>query len=292
MSHRHNKTRGEKIFSTVNITILTIFALTCLIPFINIAATSFATTDEILTKKFILFPTTFTLGAYKYVLSTPQIYRSIFISIGITIVGTLWNMVFTSLMAYGLSRKYLIGRRFFNFLVVFTMLFGGGMIPSFLLIKSLGLINSYWALIIPGSISAMNMIILRNFFQAIPDSLEESAKMDGASDLYIFWKIMLPLALPSLATIALFYGVGHWNSFTSAMLYLTDSNKWPMQVLLRQIIILSSGIEADPTLIDSVPPSESMKNAVIMLAIFPMLCVYPFVQKYFIKGALIGSVKG
>lgn len=195
-------------------------------------------------------------------------------------------------MAYALSRTYLVGRSVINFMVVFTMLFSGGMIPSFLVVKSLGLINSYWSMILPGLVSAMNMIIMRNFFQAIPASLEESAKMDGASDMRVFVQIMLPLALPSIATIALFYGVAYWNSFQTAIMYILDTNKWPLQVLLRQIIILSSGMEGSASSVDIIPPSTTIKMAVIVVGIIPMLCVYPFIQKYFVKGALIGSVKG
>lgn len=289
---RKYMSKGEKVMSVVNVTVLTLFALACILPFINIIATSFASTKEIIEKDFILFPTTFSLNAYRYILSTPTIFRSVGVSVGVTVVGTVVSMIFTSLMAYGLSRRYLIGRSFFNFLVVFTMLFSGGMIPSFLVIKNLGLINSYWAMILPGCVSAMNMIIMRNFFQALPTSLEESAKMDGASDLTVFLKVMLPLALPSIATISLFYAVGYWNSFTSALLYILDSKKWPLQVLLRQIIIMSSGVEADASSVDIIPPSESIKMAVIVIATVPMLMVYPFIQKYFVKGALIGSVKG
>ena len=271
---------------------MTIFSLLCLVPFINILATSFATPAEITTRTFILFPRTFSLDAYRYILSTPTIFKSIGVSLFVTIVGTFISMVLTSFMAYALSRRYLHGRSFVNFLVVFTMLFSGGMIPTFLVVNNLGLIDSIWSLILPGAVSAYNMIIMRNFFQGIPDSLEESAKMDGCTDLGVFFRIILPLSLPSIATISLFYAVNYWNTYQSAILYINDSSKWPVQVLLRQIVLVSSGLNADASVVDVVPPAQSVKMAVIIIATLPMLIAYPFVQKYFVKGAMVGSVKG
>ncbi len=283
---------SEKIVHVFIITFLTLFTLLCLLPFLNVLGSSFATSAEISTRTFILIPRTFTLNAYRYILSTPTIFKSIGVSLYVTILGTFISMVLTSFMAYALSRKYLHGRSFFNFIVVFTMLFSGGMIPAFILVKNLGLIDTLWALILPSAVSAYNMIIMRNFFQGIPDSLEESAKMDGCSDWGVFFKIILPLSLPSIATISLFYAVTYWNTYQTAILYINDSNKWPIQVLLRQIVIVSSGLNADAASVDVVPPAQSIKMAVIVVATIPMLIAYPFVQKYFVKGAMVGSVKG
>ncbi|WP_211746186.1 carbohydrate ABC transporter permease [Paenibacillus sp. Marseille-Q4541] len=283
---------GSKIFNIVNYMILLLFSLACLLPFVNVVASSFASTAEIVSKKFVLFPTTFSLDAYRYIFSTPTIFKGLGVSIGTTLVGTFVSMVLTALMAYGLSRKYLFGRNIINFLVVFSMLFSGGMIPTFLVVKMVGLIDSYWSLIIPTVINAFNLIIMRNFFQALPESLEESAKIDGANDFLILWKIMLPLALPSIATLSLFYGVHYWNTYMNAVLYLNDSEKWPLQVLLRQIVIVSSGMEGDNSSVDIIPPAQTIKMAVIVVATVPMLIAYPFVQKYFTKGALLGAVKG
>ena len=285
-------TKGGRAFSIINGTILIIIALICFLPFVNVIASSFASTQEVVARRFILIPRTFSLDAYRYILSTPTIFKSLAVSIGVTGVGTLVSMVLTSLMAYGLSRKYLHGRGFFNFLVVFSMLFSGGMIPTFLVVKAFGLIDSYWSLILPVAINAFNLIIMRNFFQALPDSLEESAKMDGCTDLGVFWKIMLPLALPSIATISLFYAVTYWNTYMTAILYINDSTKWPIQVLLRQIVIVSSGMQAEGSSVDVIPPAQTIKMAVIVIATVPMLIAYPFVQKFFVKGALVGSVKG
>lgn len=284
--------KSEQILQVIIVLFLLTFSAMCLLPFLNILGSSFATSGEISTRPFILIPKTFTLDAYRYILSTPTIFRSVGVSIVITVLGTFVSMTVTSFMAYALSRKYLHGRRFFNFLVVFTMLFSGGMIPGFLLVKQLGLIDSIWSLILPGTVSAYNMIIMRNFFQGIPDSLEESAKMDGCSNLGVFFRIILPLSLPSIATISLFYAVAYWNSYSGAILYINTPDKWPIQLLLRQIVIVSSGMNADASAVDVVPPAQSIKMAVIMISTLPMLIVYPFVQKYFVKGAMVGSVKG
>lgn len=285
-------TTSVKAFRVVNVIILGGFALMCLLPFLNIIASSFATPGEIATRPFILFPRSFTTDAYKYILSTPTIFRAMGVSMFVTVVGTLVSMVVTSLMAYGLSKRYLTGRRVLNFLVVFTMLFSGGMIPTFLVVKGVGLIDSLWSLIIPATVSAFNLIIMRSFFQAIPDSLEEAARIDGCSDLGVFLRIVLPLSLASIATIGLFYAVSYWNTYQSAVLYINSPEKWPIQILLRQIVIVASGINADASVVDVVPPAQSVKMAVIVVATLPMLILYPFIQKYFVKGALIGSVKG
>ncbi|WP_018886003.1 carbohydrate ABC transporter permease [Paenibacillus massiliensis] len=286
------QTASNLIFTVVNNSLLVIIALACLLPFVNVIASSFATTQEVVAKKFILFPTTFSLDAYQYILSTPTIFKGLSVSIGVTLVGTLVSMVLTAFMAYALSRQYLVGRGAINFIIVFSMLFSGGMIPTFLVVKSMGLIDSYWSLIIPVAINAFNLIIMRNFFQALPESLEESAKMDGANDFVVFFRIMLPLALPSIATISLFYGVTYWNTYMNAILYINDSTKWPIQILLRQIVIVSSGMQADSGSVDVIPPAQTIKMAVIVIATVPMLIAYPFVQKHFTKGALLGAVKG
>ncbi|MEK3786150.1 MULTISPECIES: carbohydrate ABC transporter permease [Paenibacillus] len=286
------QTASNLIFTVVNNSLLVIIALACLLPFVNVIASSFATTQEVVAKKFILFPTTFSLDAYQYILSTPTIFKGLSVSVGVTLVGTLVSMVLTAFMAYALSRQYLVGRGAINFIIVFSMLFSGGMIPTFLVVKSMGLIDSYWSLIIPVAINAFNLIIMRNFFQALPESLEESAKMDGANDFVVFFRIMLPLALPSIATISLFYGVTYWNTYMNAILYINDSTKWPIQILLRQIVIVSSGMQADSGSVDVIPPAQTIKMAVIVIATVPMLIAYPFVQKHFTKGALLGAVKG
>ncbi len=290
-----DKSIGNKIFDTANVIVLGIFALVTVIPFLYVIAGSFATQHELLERGFILFPTEFSLSAYEFIFSTSTLVRSLLVTIFITVVGTLINLIFTCLMAYPMARRDLDFRKPIQLMVIFTMLFSGGMIPTFLVVKNLHMIDTYWALLLPGAISAFNLIIIRSFFQQLPDGLEESAKIDGASDPGILLKIVLPLSMPVLATFSLFYAVGHWNTFFSAVLYINDSTKWPIQVLLRQIVILSQGGSLGDTTAfeqDFVPPDQAVKMAVIVISTIPILVVYPFLQKHFAKGVLLGSVKG
>lgn len=283
---------GEILFRSINGLLLLGFALLCLVPFLNVIGTSFESPGQIALRNFVLIPKQPTLSAYRYILSTPTIFRALGVSFFVTAAGTVCSLLVTSLMAYALSRKYLYGRRIINFLVVFTMLFNGGMIPLFLVVNGLGLIDSLWSLIFPIMVSAYNLIIMRNFFQGIPDSLEEAAKIDGANDFQVFFQIMLPLSAASIATIGLFYAVSYWNTYQPAVLYINDSTLWPIQILLRQIVIVASGSNFDITSVDVVPPAQSVKMAVIVVATLPMLIVYPFIQRYFVKGVTLGSVKG
>lgn len=289
-----DKSLGSRLFEITNYTLLTLFALITVLPFIHVLAGSFTTAEELIQKKFVLFPTQFTLDAYRYIFSTDILLRSLGVSIFITVAGTFISMLLTSMMGYGLSRRDLGGRRIFMFMVVFTMLFSGGMIPTFLVVKELGMIDTFWALLIPSSISAFNLIILRNFFQNLPEGIEESAKIDGCNDFGILFRIVIPLSMPAIATISLFYAVAYWNVFMQAILYIDDSTKWPIQVLLRQIVIMASGMQGDTSDLagDYAPPEETIKMAVIVVATLPILLVYPFLQKHFAKGALLGSVKG
>lgn len=288
-----DKTFSGRLFSIVNLLLLTIVALITVIPFIHVVAGSFTTGAEMAAKKFILFPTVWSLDAYKFIFSTNTIFKAMGVSVGVTLIGTAVSMLLTSLMAYGVSRRDLDGRNTVMFLVIFTMLFNGGLIPTFLVVKELGLIDSYAALILPNAISAFNMIILKNFFQNIPEGLEESAKIDGCNDFGILFRIVLPLSLPAIATISLFYAVTYWNTYMSAILYLNDNSKWPIQVLLRQIVVLASGMEFSSDLDSSVPPpDQAVKMAVIVVATLPIIMVYPFLQKHFAKGAMLGSIKG
>lgn len=288
-----DRTLGSRLFGIVNFTLLAIVSIATVLPFIHVVAGSLTTSAEMAARKFILFPTNVNFDAYRYVFSTNTIFRSIAVSVGVTAIGTAFSMLVTSLMAYGLSRKDLDGRKTIMFMVVFTMLFQGGLIPTFLVVKELHLIDTYAALVLPLTISAFNMIILRNFFQNIPEGLEESAKIDGCSDFGILFRIVLPLSMPAIATISLFYAVTYWNTYLNAILYLNDSKMWPIQVLLRQIVVLASGMDYSSSLDGVVPPpDQAVKMAVIVVATLPILAVYPFLQKHFAKGALLGSIKG
>lgn len=289
-----DKTISSRIFDIVNYTLLLIIGLVTILPFIHVIAGSFTTVTELAQKQFVLFPTVWSLDAYKYIFSTNTVFKSLGVSVGVTFFGTLFSMLLTCLMAYGLSRKDLDGRNFIMFMVLFTMLFSGGMIPTFLVVKELGMIDSYAALIVPSAINAFNLIIMRNFFQNLPEGLEESAKIDGAGDWGILFRIVIPLSMPAIATISLFYAVTYWNTYMQAILYLNDAAKWPVQVILRQIVILASGLAADTSGMEDIvrPPEQTVKMAVIVVATLPILCVYPFLQKHFAKGALLGSIKG
>jgi putative aldouronate transport system permease protein len=285
---------GGRIFDSVNILLLVLFAMATTLPFIHIVGTSFASEHEVLTKDFILFPTQFSLDAYRVIFANDRIMHSLFVTVFITLTGTLINMIMTSLMAYPLSRKDLIGRKVLMMMVVFPMLFGGGMIPTYLLIKSLGLLNSFGSLMLPGAINIFNLIVLKNFFQQMPDGLEESAKIEGANDMVILIRLVLPLSLPALATFCLFYAVGHWNTFMAAVLYMNDADKWPIQVLLRSIVLQSQNwLESSEAMAETASAQpQTVKMAVITVATMPILCVYPFLQKHFAKGVMLGSVKG
>jgi putative aldouronate transport system permease protein len=291
----HDKSFSGRVFDSVNYILLTLVGLVTIIPFIHVVAGSFTTVQELAEKQFVLIPTVWTLDAYRYVFSTNTLVTGLAVSIGITLFGTMFSMALTALMAYGLARRDLDGRNTIMFLVVFTMLFSGGMIPTFLVVKEMGLIDTYASQVIPVAINAFNLIIMRNFFQNLPDGIEESAKIDGCGDWGILFKIVIPLSMPAIATISLFYAVTYWNTYMSAILYLNDSVKWPVQVILRQIVILASGLSADTSGMDDsfvAPPEQTVKMAVIVVATLPILLVYPFLQKHFAKGALMGSIKG
>ncbi|WP_419872746.1 carbohydrate ABC transporter permease [Candidatus Pristimantibacillus sp. PTI5] len=289
------RTVSGTIFDVVNYLFLGLFAIAAILPFIYVISGSFATDAELTKRAVFLIPETFSIAAYEFIFSTNTILKSIGVSMYVTIIGTAVNLFFTVTMAYPLARRSLMGRNAVLNLVVFSMLFGGGMIPTYLVIRELSLLDSYWALILPGAISAFNLIIVKNFFQELPPGLEEAAKIDGCTELGLLWRIVLPLSKPVLATFTLFYAVGHWNDFFAALLYINNPEKWPLQVLLRQIVLLSQAAAGDLNSMDPnfvKPPDQSIKMAVIVVGTVPILMVYPFLQKHFAKGVLIGSIKG
>jgi putative aldouronate transport system permease protein len=246
-----------------------------------------------------LLPVEPTVKSYKMIWDAGKVPKSFLNSIYYTVLGTAINMVMTALTAYPLSKKNLPLRGFYMTLIIITMFFGGGLIPSFLLVRSLKMYNTVWALVLPGAISSMNMIIMRTFFEGIPAELEESAHLDGANDLRILLRIILPLSTASIATIGMFYAVGHWNSWFSANIYLRESSKFPLQLILREIIMQNQMARelAEQGNIAAMEETgyvsvEGLKYATLVISIVPMLMIYPFVQKYFVKGVLIGSLKG
>ncbi|MFB5673387.1 carbohydrate ABC transporter permease [Paenibacillus terreus] len=289
-----DKSVSSRFFTVLNYSLLTLSAIITIIPFLYIVAVSFATPEEVAKGGLMLFPTKFTLGAYEYIFSTETLVRSILVSIYVTVLGTLINLLLTSFMAYPLARPTLRGRGVVLFMVLFTMLFSGGIIPTYFVVKAFGMIDTYWSLIIPTAISAFNLIVLKNFFQQIPEGLEEAAKIDGCHDLGILFRIVLPLSMPAMATFGLFYAVAHWNSYFNAVMYINDSEKWPVQIVLRQIVLLSQDMIGDSTA--QTEPMEylpqTIRMASIVIATIPIIIVYPFLQKYFAKGVMLGSVKG
>ena len=284
---------GDIIANVVIYILLTLIAVIMVIPFIYVIAASFATEAEIQTRPIFFIPDSPTLDAYARIFDMndmgTRVFHSLLISVCVTAIGTFINLFFTTTMAYGLSRSNLIGKKPLLNMVLFTMVFGGGMIPLFLVVKGLGMYDTYAALILPGAISAYNMIIVRNFFMELPRELEEAASIDGCSDIGIFIKIALPLSLPCLATFGLFYAVGHWNNYFGALLYLEVSTKFPFQLVLRNIVMQTAETQTDP---NALIPEDTLKMAVIVIGTVPILIVYPFLQKHFAAGVMVGAVKG
>ncbi|MCH5211262.1 MAG: carbohydrate ABC transporter permease [Oscillospiraceae bacterium] len=284
---------GDFIGDIVIYLVVTLLAIIMVVPFIYVIAASFAKESEIQTRPIFFIPENPTLDAYKQVFSPkgmgPTVLRSLLISLAVTAIGTLINLFCTTTMAYGLSRPNLIGKKPLLNMVLLTMVFGGGMIPLFLVVKGLGLYDTYGALILPGAISAYNMMITRNFFIDLPNELEEAASIDGCTEIGIFWKIALPLSMPILATFGLMYAVGHWNNYFGALMYLNDSKKYPFQLVLRNLVMQT---QDNSTSMDELPPEDTLKMAVIVIGTVPILCVYPFLQKHFAAGVMVGAVKG
>lgn len=287
--------KGEKVFNVVNTIVMALVCVVMLYPVLMVVGRSLMSDIERATHPLCLFPTKIDWSGYKFILSpNSNIGRGYLVTIGRTVIGTCLSLMVTSLLAYPLSKKEYPGRRVITALIVFTMWFSGGMIPNFLLIKSLGLMNSFWVFILPMTVSAYNMIILRNFFMQISESLEEAAKLDGAGDFTIYSRVYLPLSTAAMATIALFYAIAHWNSWFDALLYINNQKLWPMQYILRQLISSASvsDIASAAAVTDKTPAAETVKMATIVVSTVPILCVYPFLQRYFVKGVLVGSVKG
>ncbi|PWU67552.1 carbohydrate ABC transporter permease [Gracilibacillus dipsosauri] len=291
--HRMHNTGPGRVFDIFNHIFLALVAIITVIPFLYVVAGSFASETELATRSFFLIPNDFTTNAYNYIFSTNAVIRSLGVSILVTVVGTAVSMVLTLTMAYPLSRSTMVGRNLILNLILFSMLFGGGMIPTYLLVKGLGLLDSYWALILPLAINPFNLIIVKTFFQQLPKELEDASKIDGCTEFQTFWRVMLPLSKPVIATFTLFYAVFYWNDFFQALLYITDTTKWPIQLLLQQLVMVANlgvGDLQEAQLYE--PPEESVKLAVIVIATVPILLFYPFLQKHFAKGVMLGSVKG
>lgn len=286
------ETFAEKIFDRVNILLLLLLSLVMIFPLYYVLSVSFTDPKEYLKGGLILYPHGFTLENYKYLLSTPLFIRSIGISTYLAIAGTSLSLIVTSAFAYTLSRKRFLGRKVILILILITILFHPGIIPNYLLIRDLGLMNSLWALILPALSSGWNVFLLKSFFDNIPASLEEAAVIDGCNDLHVWWRIILPLSLPALATFGLFFAVAYWNVFFNAVLYINDFKKWPLQLVLRQMLIESNTSAGGGNVLEEgqIINPQSIKMAAVIIAALPMM-VYPFLQKHFTKGVMVGSVK-
>jgi len=290
------KKRKVTLFDIINGAFLIAFCLTIIIPFLHLLAISLSPSEIATMGGLHLLPKKMTFSNYKIVVRNPYIWSGYRATLLRTIAGTVLSLFVTSMGAYAMSKPYFPQRGFWTFIVVFTMFFSGGAIPGYLLIKDLGLMDSLWALILPGLVSAYNLVLMRNFISALPEELEESCMLDGAGRFTIFFRIVLPCSKPILATIGLWVAVGHWNAWYDALLYIRDPKKLVLQNVLRRIVLEGSTqmmkSAATLTQMDEGLSTEGVKSAVIFVATIPIICVYPFLQKYFVKGTMVGSLKG
>ncbi|NOU74943.1 ABC transporter permease subunit [Paenibacillus sp. LMG 31458] len=285
-------TRGHKIFNLLNIILLGILGLSMVLPLIHIIAQSLSNNAAINAGKVSLWPVGFTLGSYKLILQDPTIWLGFRNSVIITVFGTLINLFMTTTLAYPLSRPEYLFRKSILVMVLFTLIFSAPLIPNYLLVKQLGLLNTLWALMLPMAISSFNLFVMRSFFLNLPTELLDSARIDGCGEFRILWNIVLPLSKPAMATMGIMYAVGHWNRYAEAVFYIDHRNWIPLQVRLREIVFTDQMGQSDVSseLMLLLSP-EGIKMAVIVVATIPILCVYPFLQKHFIQGMMVGSVK-
>lgn len=291
------KTTGEFVFNVINNVVMILFGLATLLPFLYVLSKSLSSEAAVVAGKVLFWPVGFQLGTYQYVLDTPEFLHSLTTSVFVTVVGTVAAMLITATVAYPLSKPEMVGRKPLLLMFIFIMLFNGGIIPNYVLIKSLGLINKIWALILPGMLSVFNVLLIKTFYEQLPESVEESARIDGATNFRTLFSIVIPMSTPVIATVGLFYAVGFWNNYFSGVLYITNPALKPLQQYLYDLITAQM-TAADPATMHididkymNVTP-DSVRATTIMLATLPILLLYPFLQRYFVKGINIGSVKG
>ncbi|MEO2074899.1 MAG: carbohydrate ABC transporter permease [Bacillus sp. (in: firmicutes)] len=290
---KYKKSLGEKLFDIIVYILLTLLMFATFYPIYNIFVASISSVSEIAKHgSLMLYPRDITFETYKAVFQNEQILKGLRNTIFYVVLGTSINMILTTFAAYGLSRKWLKGRKIMMFGIVFTMFFSGGLIPSFMIVQKLGMYNTIWALLLPGAMSAWNLIMMRTYFMGLPVSLEESARIDGANDFQILFRVILPTSKPILAVMVLFYAVGHWNSWFSASIFLQNRELYPLQLILREILIQGrvadfGGNAANVTH----QVAKNLKYATIIVSTIPILIIYPFIQKYFVKGVMLGSLK-
>lgn len=282
------------IVDWINYTLLVVISVISIFPFLYVVSVSFTDPDTYVPLGFSLYPEKWSLASYKHILQTNSFINALKSTVYVTFVGTILNVIVSFSMAYGLTKKEMPGRNFIIGIVIFTLVFNAGIVPNYLLIKELNLINSYWSLILSALTNAWSIIVIKSFMDSIPTELEEAAKIDGANDLGVFLRVIIPLSMPAIATFTLFFAVAHWNTYFNALIYLTDSSKWTLQVLVKTLVIDSDvdGINIAGGGDETVIPQETIRMASIVLSMLPILIVYPFLQKYFAKGVMLGSVKG
>ncbi len=287
------KSVAETAFDAANAVLLVLLAVATLYPLYYVLIVSVSSGMAVSRGEVKIVPIRFTLSPYRMMLQDTYFLRSFANTVRYTVVGTTVNLVMSALCAYPLSIRRFSGNKPLTAFIVFTMFFSGGLIPTYLVVKSFGLLDTIWAIALPTAVSTWNMIIIRTFFQGIPSSLRESAQIDGANDIHIFVRIILPLSLPVMATMLLFYSTGHWNSFFPELIYLSDKKKYPMQLILRNMLIANQMSEQYSEIVQEIDiQPTTLKYAAVIISTAPILLVYPFVQKYFVKGVMIGSLKG
>lgn len=287
--------KGDKLFYAINYMVLALVGLSCILPLVHIFALSLSSPQAVISGQVVFWPIDWTVEAYKHLIDGTNIVEAFKNNVLLTVVGTVSSMVFTILAAYPLSRRDMYGRRFFSLAIIFTMLFTGGLIPNYMVIKSLGLIDTYAAIWLPALVSAYNMLVLRTYFESQPVEMEEAARIDGCNEWKFLIRIVLPLAMPVLAALTLFYAVAFWNQFMNVLIYMNDTTKYNLTVMVQQMIKNQSLLRELNTLqpedVKNMTP-ETIKSAGVFVLVMPMLIIYPFLQKYFVKGVMIGAIKG
>jgi putative aldouronate transport system permease protein len=286
------KTAGDKVFDFFNYLFVTLFSMACLFPFFYVVSFSVTPYSEYLENPLKLIPSRLEFGAYRQIFEMPQMWTGYKITILITLIGVALNIFLMLISAYPLSKPDLKGRNVILALIVFTMFFNGGLIPNFYLIKTLHLYNTIWSMILPGALGAYNLILMKNFIGAIPPSLEESAYIDGANEIKVLFRIIIPLSKPAIATFVIFHAVTQWNTFFSAIIYTSRRSLWPLMLILRDLVVDDGGIARDVMDAGSGVTEFTIKMAIIVFATLPIILVYPFLQRFFMKGLLVGSIKG
>ena len=297
MAKTTKKKNKISVFDVVNLNAMILVGLIMLMPILNLAAKAFSSEGNVIAGKVLFWPLGLQTGTIKYVLTTPEFGTSFLVTVTVTITGTIGAMLLTVMAAYPLSKPHLIGRKFFLYIFVFIMLFSAGMVPNYILFRTLHLTNTIFALIFSGMFSSFNLFLIKNYFETLPEVIEEAARIDGASNMRIFFSVVLPMSTPVLATVTLYYAVAYWSNYFAGVMYITDANLKPLQQYMFDLVTQATSLQDSSGNFGDVNQAmnvsgENIRAATIVVSTIPILCVYPFLQKYFVKGITIGSVKG